>query len=197
MSVHQPSDGGAPASAEVLPFVGEELIALRCQEDLLVYDRPFASDEALALGLAVAKLAPCYERGFSVAVVRDADDLVMFEWAATGQGPRNARFMDAKRAASRLAGCSGLRIWLEHEREGRWQELFDALERDSAAGAYLSVLPVEGSFPICERDEASTSRRVATLTVSGLHDGQDHEVMVRGLCDALGLIYGVDVPACE
>ena len=40
---------------------------------------------------------------------------------------------------------------------------------------------VAGAFPICVGDE-----RVATVCVSGLHEGLDHELIVRGLCKVLG-----------
>ena len=174
-----------------------DLAALCLQEQLLVFEAPFTSATALELGGAIAALSPWEGKGFSAAIVRDADDLVMFQWAADDQGSRNARFMDGKRAASRLAGRSSLRVWAEHEATGAWQLLFDTLEEDVAAGAYPSVLPVAGAFPLCQRDESGAVHRVATLTVSGLHEGLDHQMMVRGLCQVLGLTYGADVPLYE
>lgn len=174
-----------------------DLAVLRTQEQLLAFEAPFTSATALKLGGAIAKLSPWEGNGFSAAIVRDADDLVMFQWAASNQGPRNARFMDGKRAASRLAGRSSLRVWAEHQATGAWQLLFDTLDEDVAAGDYPSVLPVAGAFPLCERNESGELHRVATLTVSGLHEGLDHQIMVRALCDVLELGYGTDVPAYE
>ena len=47
-------------------------------------------------------------------------------------------------------------------------------------------MPVAGSFPIRVGNEL-----VATVSVSGLHEGLDHELLVRGLSKVLG----VTVPA--
>ena len=47
-----------------------------------------------------------------------------------------------------------------------------------------------GAFPI--RDERGTL--LATLCVSGLHEGLDHELAVRALAEAEGKECGRDVP---
>ena len=43
-------------------------------------------------------------------------------------------------------------------------------------------MPVGGAFPIWVGD-----KRVATICVSGLHEGRDHELIVRALEKVLGV----------
>lgn len=143
----------------------------------------FGAAEALELGNAAAALAADFDRGMMVQVVREADGMLLFQWAADDKAPRNEGFVAAKRAAVERSGGCSLRCYAEYCLDGSWA---DMLETDSPA------IFAGGAFPLRVGDEL-----VATVSVSGLHDGKDHELVVRALCRARGLRYGEDMPIYE
>lgn len=173
--------------------MNDNLAVLRAQEDALRYPGKFGSAEALELGCAVAALAPRYERGFGVRIYRERDGLVLFQWMADDKAPRNLAFIDGKREAARLCGHASLWMWAEHEAvASAWAKVFDSLDAARSVGAdgASTVCPAAGAFPI--RD--ASGAWVATISASGLHHGQDHELVMRALCRVLGKVYGADVP---
>jgi len=153
--------------------------ALVEQERLLRYER-FGSTEAFELGAATVALAPEYNRGFSVTITRESDGLVLFSWSADDKAPRNVRFMEGKRLAAKGCGHASLYAYVEHAMNGAHEPWFDETTPEVPAG---------GAFPLRAGNDW-----VATISVSGLHEGQDHEVAVRALCATLGLAYGTDAP---
>lgn len=151
------------------------LEVLRQQEDSLQY-KTFGCVEALALGNILAELAKGYDRGVGVCITREEDGLVLFQYVMDDKAPRNLGFMEGKRKAALASEHCSLWPYVEHALTGKWQEIFDA---------YPQMLPCGGAFPI-----RVNGTWVATLAVSGLHDGKDHELMVRALSKALA----VEVP---
>lgn len=147
------------------------LEVLEEQEEILRFEG-FGSEEALRLGVAAAELAREYDREVSVRVTRESDQAVLFQYMMDSKGPRNEVFMEGKRQAVLAAGHSSLWPYVEHKLNGSWQEMFEK-ER--------TCLPAGGAFPIRVGEE-----QVATLAVSGLHEGKDHELVVRALERVLG-----------
>lgn len=152
------------------------LDVLQQQEDALQY-KTFGCAEALALGNILAELAQEYDRGVGVSITREEDGLVLFQYMMDDKALRNLGFMEGKRKAALASSHCSLWPYVEHSLTGKWQEIFDA---------YPQMLPCGGAFPI-RVDNAW----VATLAVSGLHEGKDHELTVRALSKALA----VEVPA--
>ena len=194
---------------------------LLAQEDALRYPARFGAAEALRLGSALARLARGYDRGVAATITREADGLALFSWAMDDKAPRNYGFCTGKRLAALRCGHASLMCYVEHELDGSWGGLFAAAERRKHAtaatggaaahaeaspwdsGARLPCptgtpadeafpCPAGGAFPIRVGDD-----RVATLAVSGLHDGLDHELCVRALATDLDLSYGIDVPVYD
>ena len=151
------------------------LEVLQQQEDALRY-KAFGCTEALTLGNILAELAQEYDRGVGVRITREEDELVLFQYMMDDKAPRNLDFMEGKRQAALASSHCSLWPYVEHALTGKWQELFDA---------YPQMLPCGGAFPI--RVDGTW---VATLAVSGLHKGKDHELTVRALSRALA----VEVP---
>lgn len=151
------------------------------QERVLRYTECFGAVEALQLGCALAALAADYDRGVVAQIVRASDGLVLFQWSMDDKAPRNEAFVAGKRAATLVSGGCSLRCYAEYCLDGSWAEMLDPGSPAMFAG---------GAFPIRVGDEL-----VATLAVSGLHEGKDHELVVRALAASLGLGYGTDVPA--
>ena len=182
-----------------LAVTPQSLATLEAQERALRYPAwvHFGSNKAFELGCIAMRLSKEYDRGVSVRVTRESDGLVMFEWAADDKAPRNQAFMEGKRQASLETGHSSLWAWVAHELGGRCRDLFDRMMAGPAAATpekpYACV--AAGAFPIWVATADGGVERVATLAVSGLHEGRDHEVAVRALSEALNLRYGTDVPA--
>lgn len=159
----------------------QNLEALLAQEHELVWPRAFGARDALAVGQAVADLAGEYDRGVGLRIYREVDELVVFQWMMDDKAARNLHFIGGKRVAARTCGHASLWAWAEHEESGAWPELFDPNG---------SACPSGGAFPIRTAD----GDWVATISLSGLHEGKDHELVVRALCRILGKTYGDDVP---
>lgn len=155
---------------------------LLAQERALRYPEGFNSAKAFALGCAVADLASEYDREIGVRIYRESDGLVLFQWMMDSKAERNVTYMDGKRIAAHACGHASLWAWVDHELTGARDELF---EKDSPA------CPTSGAFPLIDGRNGSWT---ATLAVSGLHEGGDHELGIRALCHALGKEYGKDVP---
>lgn len=149
----------------------QDLAVLQAQEDLLQYPA-FGSAQALVLGNAVAACAADYDREIAVQIVRERDGATLFQYVMDGKSTKNLDYMAGKRAAAKACGHSSLWAWVDHALHGSWQALIDGAPQ---------TLPCAGAFPIRAQGEW-----VATLCVSGLHEGLDHEIMIRALCRALG-----------
>lgn len=156
----------------VTPHALETLIE---QERVLRYPDSFGSTEALSLGKRIIDLGHSYERGVSVRIVRESDGLTLFSWSADDKSPRNDAFIEGKIAASHACGHASAWCWLEHELDGSWESFFDSV---------TSEIPTAGAFPIY--DARHSMSRMATVCVSGLHEGLDHVLVVRALEEELG-----------
>ncbi|MDO4537114.1 MAG: Gfo/Idh/MocA family oxidoreductase [Coriobacteriales bacterium] len=148
----------------------QALDVLNMQEHVLRYEDKFDADDAFELGAAIKSLAGDYDLGYVVRIVREADGYDLFCWGADGKRPANYDYAEKKRQAALRFGHCSLWAWTKAQLEGLSdEELF-------AQGD----MPVGGAFPICVGEE-----HVATVCVSGLHEGRDHELIVRGLSKVL------------
>jgi predicted dehydrogenase/uncharacterized protein (UPF0303 family) len=145
------------------------LNVLQQQEQQLQYER-FGSAEALRLGNIAAQLAAEYDRGVGVAITRESDGLVLFQYAMDDKTPRNLGFMEGKRRAALACGHSSL-----------WAYVEPLVRGEQPPKPAPDFVPTGGAFPIRVQGEW-----VATISVSGLHEGKDHELAVRALAQALG-----------
>lgn len=144
---------------------------LLAQEGRLRFDRPFSSKDALELGSIIARLNEEYDRGVCVKITREVDGLVIFQWFADDKAARYHRFLDGKRLAA--LGCGHSSLWAEvaHQLDGSYAEMY---------AADAPEWPGAGAFPIRVGGEW-----VATISVSGLHEGKDHEIVTRALDEAI------------
>lgn len=151
----------------------EALEALEAQERALRYPERFGAAEALELGCAIARLAPEYDRGITAQIVRESDGMQLFAWSMDDKAPRNYGFAEGKRQQSLATGHASVWGYLNHQ----------LTEPDAPLFSERTVgFPSAGAFPIFVGDE-----RVATACVSGLHEGRDHELVVRALQEVLGV----------
>ncbi|MDO4537255.1 MAG: heme-binding protein [Coriobacteriales bacterium] len=142
------------------------------QERLLRYGR-FGADEAFELGRVARSLVPAFASGYSVTITRERDGVRLFQWVADDKDERNLLFADGKRHSALEAGHAGPWAQLEAAVTGELDVVWDNVP---------ARVPACGAFPIRVGDEW-----VATIAVSGLDAGLDHEVILRALERALGV----------
>lgn len=144
------------------------------QERVLRYRDGFGSREAFELGSAAVALADEFDEGYCVVITREADGVSTFQWVSDESGERNLMFVRGKRAAAKAAGHAS-----------PWTQLMVAADGGDGQAVWdevPEVVPSCGAFPVRVGDEW-----VATIGVSGLHEGLDHEVVVRALEKVLGV----------
>lgn len=137
------------------------------QERKLRYPKSFGAYEALELGQAAISLAPEYESGYTVTITREHDGVRMFQWVADDKDERNLLFAEGKRQAA-----------LATRHASPWAQLEATIagDLDTIWAHVPNEVPACGAFPVRVGDDW-----VATVAVSGLHDGLDHEVILRAL----------------
>lgn len=143
------------------------------QEQVLRYKESFDSAAALELGCALAGLEKEFSETYAVQIVRAADAEVVFQWLPDDKGIRNLDFAAGKIAETLATGHASCFRQTEALKagEGLGEVFDDAPERLASAGA----------FPVRAGDVI-----VAAAGVSGLHQGLDHEAIVRALEQVLG-----------
>lgn len=149
------------------------LEALKQQEATLQYPGTFGAREALELGNTIAGMVYGgeYDREVSVQITREEDQAVLFQFLMDSKGPRNLAFMAGKRGAAKASGHASL-----------WDTVEAQVKGQQPPRPREEYLPVGGAFPLRVR-----GKWVATLAVSGLHEGQDHALCVRALEQVLGV----------
>lgn len=133
----------------------------------------FTSQDALQLGLAVVEQMSQVDGEIAIRITRESDQLAIFQYVMDAKRQRNLDFGEAKRQTVLKTGhCS---LW--------------ALAKASVSGGLVDIfseespcLPVGGAFPIYVGDEL-----VATIFVSGLHEGLDHMLLVQAMQSFLGV----------
>lgn len=116
---------------------------------------------------------PAFASGYSVTITRERDGVRLFQWVADDKDERNLLFADGKRHSALEAGHAGPWAQLEAAVTGELDVVWDNVP---------ARVPACGAFPIRVGDEW-----VATIEVSGLDAGLDHEVILRALERALGV----------
>lgn len=142
------------------------------QERILRFPQ-FGAREALELGQTAIAIIPQFESGYSITITRERDGVRMFQWVDDSKDERNLLFADGKRHSALKAGHAG-----------PWAQLQAAIDGDLSQ-VWANVpdeVPACGAFPIRVGDEW-----VATIGVSGLMEGLDHEVILRALEQVLGV----------
>jgi uncharacterized protein (UPF0303 family) len=157
-------------------FSRDDIEMLRQQENLLRFSA-FGSADALAIGQILARLSAEYPEQLAVVITREADQTVIFQYVMDEKKQRNLNFAAGKRNAVLASGHSSL-LTLAEACEGN---IPDALLKEDEV-----IIPVGGAFPVFV-DGVHT----ATIAVSGLHEGKDHEIIVRALAEYLN----IDLPA--
>lgn len=147
------------------------LAAVQQQEKSLVFDA-FDENVAFALGQIAVELASA--RGQAIWVNISRADQTLFEFSMPGTSPANSDFGMRKRSVANLMHFSSINFYI-HKLNGF--NFVDFMNLDSRKfGTY------GGSFPI----KVNNAGVVGSITVSGLSDLDDHNLVVEVLRQHLG-----------
>jgi len=145
---------------------------LAAQEAELVLQR-FTNQDAIALGLALLEVASAESLPVVIDVRRG--DQVLFHAALPGTSATNDAWVERKVRVVRLMGTSSLRAGAEAAAAG---STFEERQRVDP----LLYAAHGGAFPLVVRDVGL----VGVVTVSGLPQVEDHELVVRVLRQFVG-----------
>ena len=156
--------------AQFTKYSKKDLALLAKQEEDLS-PTSFANADALALGNCIAETAKEYDRGVSIRIDRCEDDLTVFQYMMDGKTASNIRYMDGKKQCVKDSGHSSAWVWVK-------TMLDDELKGWKTDGIHAVT---GGAFPLYVDGQMK-----AIVQVSGLHEGKDHELVVRSISKWLG-----------
>lgn len=159
------------AAKNSLHYTDEALALLKKEEEDLVLES-FDSRTAFEIGCLLKEEAEKEDREVSIQIFRESDRAVVFQYMMDSKSERNLIYGEKKRQASLWCGHSSVYPNVKHRLDGSYAKLFAQVP---------DVLPVGGAFPLRVNGKVA-----ATICVSGLHEGKDHELIVRTLYKYLG-----------
>ncbi|HVC79973.1 MAG TPA: heme-degrading domain-containing protein [Chloroflexota bacterium] len=152
-----------------------QLVKLRRQEEVLQFTE-FLPETALALGLALVETARAEEKAVTIDIGRNGQQL--FHCALSGTSADNDAWIKRKNRVVNRFGHSSLYmgIYFKSKDTTMQESMFLDPNRFAAHG---------GAFPITIRQVGV----VGTITVSGLPQEEDHDLVVRVLSQHLGVTW--------
>ncbi len=144
-------------------YTQSDLDILSQQEQDLRYDS-FHSEDAFKLGATIIDLAKQEDRGLVIQIVRESDGLVIFQYAMDDKAERNFIFCSYKHEALLQQGHSSAWMYVNAEINSNHENTFSG-----------------GSFPIYNLE----GKLIASIMVSGLHEGKDHFIIIQALQQVL------------
>jgi uncharacterized protein (UPF0303 family) len=152
--------------------IEQDLARIALQEERLRFERFGAS---VAWDLGVALKAAAEKRGVGVALDISTPSYTLFSHAMEGATPDNAEWVRRKRNVTFRFHRSSYAIGLELLRAGKSMEEKHGLRADD----YMAH---GGCFPI----RLAGPTVIGAITVSGLPQREDHDLLTRALAEFLG-----------
>ncbi|WP_138754618.1 heme-degrading domain-containing protein [Paenibacillus sinopodophylli] len=146
----------------------EERIKQMEQEEQELRFTSFTNDTALELGLAIVEEAKQADKRITVDITREGHRL--FLHAMEGTSPENEDWIRRKNNVANHFGSSSWRMACQLQSEGTTMEVKHGLPFVDYAGA-------GGAFPLYLEGQG----RIGTVTVSGLPDQEDHDLLITVL----------------
>nr|WP_314464422.1 heme-binding protein [uncultured Clostridium sp.] len=154
------------ATKKQYPIGSAEILA---QIEKLFFLKKFDSRDALEVGSRMIRLSKKYQKEPFIIIIREQDELPIFQYAGDSMSQRNINFAMKKRNTVLKTGHCSLWVMAHQQTYGGMGEYF---QEDT------ECLPVGGAFPIYVNEDLA-----ATIAVSGLKEGLDHQVIVDALAD--------------
>lgn len=153
--------------------IGQDLERIALQEERLRFER-FDADVAWRLGLALKAAAD--KRGVGVAIDVSTPSYTLFSHAMRGATPDNAEWVRRKRNVTLRFHRSSYAIGLELRRDNTSLEEKHGLRADDYR-AHGGCFPLRLAGPTC----------IGAITISGLPQREDHDLLTRALAEFLGI----------
>jgi uncharacterized protein (UPF0303 family) len=151
--------------------VEQERQRVEAEERDLVFGR-FTNEDALALGLLLVEKAQARQLPVAIDVERSGQRL--FHFAATGTTPDNAAWIERKKNLVRRMFRSSYAVGLKLAATGKTLD-------DGMGPAAADCAAHGGCFPVVVRGVGF----VGTVTVSGLPQKDDHDLVVEAIREHL------------
>ncbi|MCM3634952.1 MULTISPECIES: heme-degrading domain-containing protein [Paenibacillus] len=145
----------------------DQLIQMEKEEQELRFSA-FTNETALQVGLAIIDEARSLGKSITVEIYRQGQRL--FAHAMAGTTVENEDWIRRKNNVVRHYGQSSWRVALQARQEGTTIEERDGLPLSDYVGA-------GGGFPLHVEGEGM----IGTITVSGLPDQEDHDLLISAL----------------
>lgn len=139
-------------------FTLQDLKELEVIDQAFIFEH-FTSLDAYRLGQIIIDLSLRYTDQISLTIIRESDELPIFQFVNDKKAMRNIDFAMKKRNTV-----------LKTNHNSLWA--MAKASQDPSFTLDESCLPVGGSFPVIVNGEL-----VATVSVSGLHDGKDFDLL--------------------
>jgi len=153
---------------------GKDLARIALQEERLQFES-FDAGVAWKVGSWLRSAAT--DQGRSIAIDITLAGAPLFYYAMPGATPNNAEWIRRKKNVVARFHKSSYAIGLEYQRQNTTLE--------ARTGAPLvDFVTAGGCFPIRIRGSAAV---LGTITVSGLPEREDHELVVRAIAEHLGI----------
>jgi len=150
-----------------------DLARLALQEERLRFSK---FDPGVAWDLGLALKAAAEKRGVGVALDISTPSYTLFSHSMAGATPDNAEWVRRKRNVALRFHRSSYAIGLDLQKSGRSLEEKHGLKHDD-------YMPHGGSFPI----RLAGPTVIGAITVSGLPQRDDHDLLTRTLATYLGI----------
>ena len=150
----------------------EAMLAALAAEEAQLQFGAFSHDDALALGLLLVRRAQEAGKAVTVDITRNGHQL--FHYAMAGTTPDNANWIRRKNNVVQRYGRSSWHVGTRYRSKGK------TFEADSGADP-ADYAAHGGAFPLAIRGTGV----IGTVTVSGLPQREDHELVVSVLRDYL------------
>ncbi len=144
-------------------YTQEDLDLLVSHEEAFTIDK-ITSNLALQIGVQIQSLLPDYDRGVSIQVIRESDQAVIFQYIHDDKNAKNLQYAEGKHQCIYHYGHSSA-----------WANI--ALRMHQIEFDMQKGLPSSGAFPLRNQN----GDLLASILVSGLHEGKDYEIIIRAL----------------
>lgn len=151
-------------------YTEADLAVLEEQEKIFRYVS-FNSEDALELGQKIIELQKEYDRGIALRIVSEPEHSVLFQYIMKDKTEKNIMYAEEKHNAI-----------LEYGHSSAWVNISTHIDHFELKDG---VLPSGGAFPVFLQN----GELAASILISGLHEGKDHELIVRALSEVLGRPY--------
>ncbi len=150
---------------DLLDYDESDLEILKKQQEILQYES-FSNNDALILGNELVRQAESFKGKLAITIVRASDDLILFQHIMETKTHAHEGYMNGKRNCLKLTGNSSAYCYVEDRISKKYASLHG--NKDYVLSA--------GSFPI-----SVNGQLFGYVTVSGMHEGKDHEVIIKAL----------------